>query len=234
MKGLENPSIAIVDVDSGVPIDEIQKVAAALQRQVREHFAPAWGIGDLAIVHGVLSVAPRNVGPDEWRLELRKVPTIDGALGYHDETADGMPLLYVFPELCAQDGTTWSSCASHEILEALADPYLRRLVQLNDGRIAALEACDQVEALSYEIDGVQVSNFNTPANFEPPKNLAGVTFDYLGKQTAPFQVLDGGYAQVLDPTRGWVQLGTSRSYRRRVAELGLSRGVRRASPVIAA
>jgi len=228
VKGLENPSIAIVDVDCGIPLGDIQEIAAALQRQVREDFAPWWGAGELAVVHGVtISVA------GEWRLELRKVPTIEGALGYHDETEDGCPILYVFPELCLEDGSEWSSCASHEILEALADPYLRRLVQLDDGRIAALEACDQVEADTYKIDGVTVSNFNLPTNFEPPKDLEGVTFDYLGLQTKPFEVRPGGYAQVYDAIKGWTQLGEQRSYRRRVAELGLSRGVRRSSPAIA-
>lgn len=216
------PRITIVDIDSGVPLAEIQRTAAALQHQVREHFSPEWGIGAEAIVTGAVSSAP-----GEWRMELRKVPTLDGALGYHDETDDGQPILYVFPEACSGDGSAWSSCASHEALEALADPWLRRLVQLSDGHIAALEVCDQVESDSYLIDGIQVSNFNTPENFEPPKNLTGVKFDYLGLQTKPFEIRPGGYAQVL--VNGvWKQLGEKLAYRRVVSDLGLvSRGSRR-------
>jgi hypothetical protein len=216
---LDNPTIVIIDVDSGTSLADRQKVAAALTKQVQQHFAPAWGV--TATVVGADSS-----GPGQWRLELRKVPTIDGALGYHDRQADGTPILYVFPELCATDNTPWSSCASHEVLEALADPLLRRCVQLPDGRIAAMEVCDQVESLTYVIDGVVVSDFNLPANFEPE---AGKTeqYDYLGKQTTPFQVLDGGYAQVYDSSKGWSQLGAMRAYRAKVAELGLSRGKRR-------
>jgi len=216
------PSIVIVDIDAGIDPAEVARTAAALTRQVLEHFAPAWGV--LAAVRAATASAPARAG--EWRLELRKVPTIDGALGYHDEQPDGTPILYVFPELCAQDGDAWSSCASHEILEALADPLLRRCVQLPDGRIAALEVCDQCEAQSYEIDGVAVSDFNLPSNFEP-SGAASETFDYLGLQKSAFEVLEGGYAQVYDPSKGWTQLGAQRSYRTKVRELGLGRGNRR-------
>ena len=76
------------------------------------------------------ATAEHPPAPTEWRLELRKVPTIDGALGFHDTTPTGNPILYVFPELCAQDGMTWSSCASHEIIEARADALLTWCSQL--------------------------------------------------------------------------------------------------------
>jgi len=41
-----------------------------------------------------------------------------------------------------------------------------------DGKIYALEVCDAVESdkLGYEIDGVMVSDFITPAWFEPTRD----------------------------------------------------------------
>ena len=219
------PSIVIVNIDCGISADEIAKVAAALTRQCIEHFSPAWGV----MAHVRAATAAASPGPGEWRLELRKTPTIDDALGYHDEQPDGTPILYVFPELCAQQGDAWSSCASHEILEALGDPYLHRCVQMDDGSIWDYEVCDRCEADSYDIDGVAVSNFNLPTCFEPPKNRSGVKYDYLGKSSKPNEVRPGGYAQKFDPVTGWKQVGTMRPYRQALADMGLGRATRRAA-----
>jgi hypothetical protein len=217
------PSIVLVDVDAHLPAAEVVRAAAALQRQVLEHFAPAWGV--MASVRAASAEHPAR--PEEWHVEFRAVPTLEGALGNHDESDDGVPRLYVFPALCIADGTTWTSCASHEILEALADPYLRRCVQADDGSIWDAEVCDRVEADTYLIDGVAVSNFSTPACFEPPKKRDGVAYDFLGLSTRPNEVRPGGYAQRFDPTHGWTQVGKLRSYRAKLHELGLSRGRRR-------
>jgi len=217
------PSIVIVDVDAHLDHAEVVRAAGALTRQCLEHFALAWGV--MASVRAASPNDPPR--PTEWRLELRTVPTMQDALGCHDETDDGIPILYVFPALCLSDGTTWTSCASHEILEALADPYGRRCVQADDGTVWDAEVADRCEADTYTIDGVTVSNFNLPACFEPPKNRTGVTYDYMGLSTRPNEVRPGGYAQKLDPAKGWVQIGTQRSYRAKLAELKLSRGAKR-------
>lgn len=89
--------------------------------------------------------------------------------------------------------------------------------------------CDRVEALSYLIDGVELSNFNTPECFEPPSTTSGVKYDYLGASNVPNQVLPGGYAQQFTLDKGWVQhqAGKLRPYRVHMLALGLSRGARR-------
>ena len=53
----------------------------------------------------------------------------------------------------------------------LADPWINWCAQGTDGKIYALEVCDAVESdkLGYEIDGVMVSDFITPAWFEPTR-----------------------------------------------------------------
>lgn len=219
-------SIVIVNVDTSVAPAEIIRAAAALQRQVLEHFYPVWGVD--ATVRAASPESPAR--DDEWRLELRRVPTIDGALGFHDTTDAGLPRLFDFPELDAQDGVPWTVTASHEILEALADPQLRRAAQDNDGVFWATEVCDPVERDTYEIDGVRVSNFQYPAWQEPPPKPSATTrYDHLGLCKGPWEVRDGGYAQKYDQAKGWVQVGEMRASRAVLGKLGLSRGARRSA-----
>jgi hypothetical protein len=49
-----------------------------------------------------------------------------------------------------------------------------------------------VEAPTYEVNGVSVSNFVTPSWFDP-QAPGGSQFDKLGKLSAPFSILPGGY-----------------------------------------
>lgn len=213
------PTIAIVDIDAGIPAAEVKAAAAALAKQVAYHYAPHWG-------NSANVVAAPASGVGQWRLELRKVPTVDGALGYHDRQSDGTPILYVFPELCKQSNVAWTSCASHEILEALADPLLRKCAQAPDGKIWSLEVCDACESESYDVDGVAVSDFCLPAFFEPEQGVVE-QYDYMKKITTPFQILPGGYGQTWDPSTGWNQVGAMRAYRAELMLLGLGRGARR-------
>ena len=221
------PSICIIEVDADpiVPLLERVRVAAALSRQVAEHFAPLWG------VTATVRVATPDAPPrdDEWRLELWRVPQPGGPFGYHDVTPAGVPRLIVFPELAS-----WSVCASHEVLEALADPYIRRCVQAPDGSIWALEVCDACEDETYVVDGVEVSDFCTPQWFEPPKAPTEQTrYSYAGRCLAPFHILPGGYGQVFDPKRGWQRRagGELLPHRTTIADLGVSRGGRRRDAV---
>lgn len=218
-------TIALVVVDAKVSQQEVEQVAAALTRQALEHFGPKYGV---LFTYRAASPA-KPAGPTEWQMQLHDQPTMDGALGYHDQTIHGLPLLHVFVGLCQQAGIPWSSCASHEGLEAAADPFLRRCVQDQaTGNIWALEVCDACEQGTYTIDGVSVSNFCTPEWFEPPSDTTGVKYDQMGQCTAAFQILDGGYGQTWDSTKGWTQQGAMKSaYRQKLAELEISRGSRR-------
>lgn len=217
-------AIAIVDVDVGIPRAELVRAASALQRQVLEHFFPCWGVS--ATVRAAAASGPAGV--DDWVLELRKTPTLEGALGVHQVTPTGRPLMLDFPLLDAQDGVSWTVTASHEILETLADPWLRRGVQDDDGTWWAVEICDAVEADTYDIDGVQVSNFCLPAWGEPPSSTSGARYDHLGLCRHPWEVREGGYAQRYEPgTRTWQQVGQMRPSRRALHGLGFGRAARR-------
>lgn len=203
---IQTPSICIVD-HTGQPHAALTAAAHALTRQAREHFGPVW--------NAAASVRVGVPTTGEWLLGLFVTADMPGALGYHDETPTGLPVLKVFPSLDAQDGVRWETTASHEVLEALADPYLRRATQDDRGRFWALEVGDPVEADSYEIDGVPVSNFVTPQWFEPPRDQTGVRFDHLGRLTAPFTMTAGGYMQWYDPKLGWQEVDAKhRAFRR--------------------
>lgn len=217
-------SIVIVDVDVGTPAAELSKAAAALQRQVLEHFFPSWGVS--ATVRAAATSGP--AGDADWVLELRRTPTLDGALGIHQVTRSGTPLMLDFPLLDAQDGVPWTVTASHEILETLADPWLRRGSQDDDGVWWASEVCDPVESDTYVIDGVAVSDFCLPAWSEPPMTRIGVRYDYLGLCRGPWEVRAGGYAQRYDPaSRTWHQIGQMRSAKSALHALGQGRAARR-------
>ena len=75
----------------------------------------------------------------------------------------------------------------------------------SDSRIYALEVCDAVEddRLGYKIDGVLVSDFITPAWFEPT-DADRLDFNrHLSKQ---LELARGGYISVFDPSSGWTQI----------------------------
>lgn len=197
------PQIVMVDFASGADGD-LHAIAAALQRQLQEHFAlaPPFGHGLGASVRVASSTT--DISPDEWMLGLFEHPDQPGALGYHDRTSTGLPLMKIFPKLDRQDGVPWSTTASHEAMETLLDPELSRAAQSPSGHFWALEACDFVENDSYTIDGISLSNFSLPAAFEPPPKTIGVRYDWMGLSRAPFEIRPGGYGQYWDG-RKWVQ-----------------------------
>lgn len=217
----------IVDVDCGLPLAERTAAAAALQRQLREDFYPAWGVGGDACVRAATPAAPAL--ENEIQCQLLAKATQDGALGFHDRTKTGQPIIYVFPLLCTSFGDSWTSCLSHELLECAADPFLGRCIQLANGEIWDEEICDRVEQDNYSIDKVLVSNFNYPSCFEPPTQTLGVRYDHLRLSTKPNEVRPGGYAQKFTPGKGWTQVGAMSPYRAVLAGLGLSRGARRSA-----
>ncbi len=215
--------VVLVDHTGAIPKADLVAAASALQRQVNEHFG-------LPAPHGWGCQVEVKLGgtPESWVLGLFASADQPGALGYHDKTKAGLPVMKVFPTLCAQEGISWTSCASHELLETLADPELCRAAQDHTGKFWAIEACDGVEQDSYLIDGVTVSNFALPTYFEPPKSK--VKYDYLGLCKHPLEVRPGGYNQWYDPNSGWQQVkhvdGKISAYRQTVQGRAVRRGSR--------
>src|SRR5882672_9316821 len=234
------PSICLVDftnakekakVGTAVPHghfspDELNKTSLALLKQLNRDVSPPppYGYGLTGFVHS--SQAPQ---PFEWVMGLFAHPDQPGALGYHDQTPQGLPLIKVFPFM---DSTIpWSSIASHEILECVVDPNLCKCAQSPvDGKFYAYEVADPCEQDLYEIDDVQVSDFVLPPYYETPKDMRNLKFDFLGLITKALDLRPGGYIQYYDSAKGWQQVvhGRQSAYR---AELQEGRGKRRRTGV---
>jgi len=196
--------MAIVDFGgTGVDPASLPPIAAALTKQAQQHFAipPPAGYGIAAAIRA--ASGPNDVHPDEWVIGLLAQADQPDALGYHDQTPSGQPLIKVFPILDRKDGGQLSVTISHEVCETLADPNGARAAQWSDGKFWAYEVSDAVESTSYSIDGVPVSNFCLPPFFEPVKSLQGLKLDWMGLCKRPLEILPGGYGQWFDPDKGW-------------------------------
>ena len=139
-----------------------------------------------------------------------------GALGYHAETPDGRPFARVFARdsiagLGGIDPATLTAVQpgavvlalvaqviSHEAVEAFADSHANEWADDGNGTAWAYELCDPVESDTYTIDvdgqTVTLSNWVTPAFFDPQATAPDSTFDYLGHLAAPLSIDVGGYA----------------------------------------
>jgi len=136
--------IQLVYRTARVPLTTIQQAAEAVQVQVRDHFAPAWGTGgDTAI-----SVVPPGTEPDPsaWWMLIADTPDVANALGCHDVTNEGLPLGKCFTTPTVDAGLPISGVISHEVMEALLDPLCNQWAyDDSSGSFFALEASDAVQ-----------------------------------------------------------------------------------------
>lgn len=213
-------SIAIVDVDCGIDRKRLYDWTEATQIFVTRDVsrAPPFGWGMNARIR--LAPSVEDLLPGEWLCGLYKSPDTPGALGYHDETLSGMPVIKCFPLLDTLD----NACVTitHEVVETMVDPLLSTASVGQDGVIRAREAADPVETTTYEIEvssgaKVKVTNFVLPAYFEPPFEYSKVPMDFLRLIRKPGEILDGGYQLTLKNGQ-WVtdRRGELSPYRQRV------------------
>jgi hypothetical protein len=190
--------IAILNQSTLISNSDAAAITEAIASQVRLDAAPLWDRAPAAVV---FYTDPHAVPPAAHGIAL--VDTIQdqpqGVLGFHTEDQGGKlwGVVAAKPELDSGAKPTsgdWSvsSVLSHEVLEMYIDPNCN--LWSNDGKGSAysFEVCDPVEAPTYDINGVSVSNFVTPSWFDP---LAAphAQFDKLGHLTKPFSILKGGY-----------------------------------------
>ena len=191
-------TIAIINQSTVLTDAQVAPMVAALQTQVSRDFAPIWGIDARLLFVGQGQRPPAGA----WQLVVLDDSDQAGALGYHEVQGD-LPYGLAFAKSDIQDGLQPSVTVSHELLEMLLDPWIFSVVLLdhgggtvfgNGGVMLAEEVCDAVEAdnYGYQIDGVLVSDFVTPAWFGSP----GTRFDFCGHCTKAYQLLPGGYIGV--------------------------------------
>ena len=181
--------IALVCETDSISPREFTRVAAALDKQVTRDFGPIWGVP--ATVDPVFSLDDTPVG--YWPIVLVEDTGEASGFGYHADHY-GQP----FALVALTD--SWSLSASHECLEMLADPFGDRMVpgphpKEGAGRVSYLvEVCDPPESheCSYTVNDVMVSDFITPAYYDPVK-ATGVRYSFTGAIPGPREVLEGGY-----------------------------------------
>jgi hypothetical protein len=223
--------IAILNQSSGVTgvtDADVATMTAAIATQIQVDVAPAWDRAPAtvtfynnasAVPAGAYGVAIVNTIQDQPQ----------GVLGYH---AEDWGLVATQPEFAngAQVLTgDWSvsSTLSHEVLEMFVDPNCNLWANNGQGSVYSLEVCDPVEAPTYTVNGVSVSNFVTPSWFDP---LAPATaqFDKLGQVTAPFTIAAGGYMTYAKAGNEQQQWGSKYPGWRKAMKSGpMARGQRR-------
>jgi hypothetical protein len=216
------PKITVINESTVVGDAAVQGYLQAFQQQWNNDLQPVWGVDTSSFVF-----APKGQQPEagSWWLVFLDDSDQAGALAYHDLTNDGMPISKVFVKTLQADNATVSVGATHELCEMAVDPWLNSAYQDPQGQFWAGEVCDPVESdqYGYEINGVLVTDFVTPAWFAY-KNAQG-PIDLKGHANAQFQVLTGGYVQVFDPQKGWQQITGSQAMHQRRATA--ARGSRR-------
>jgi hypothetical protein len=207
LTGMTNSISAIALVNqSSLAADDLVKYAAAQSKQIQQDLEPVWK--RFATIY--YAPDPSKIPAEDWIITIYDQPQTQqdqGALGYHTIDSNGRPYGKVFQQYSVQDGSTWTSVLSHEVLETLGDEWANEVVERgmpdNSLQLWPRELCDAVQGQSYEIDGVVLSNFVWPGYF-----IDGYTgkMDQLGLVTSPFQVTSGGYsALVLISADGGIQ-----------------------------
>ncbi len=204
------PTIAIANHSTVVTDAEVVSWMAAIQQQMNGRFLRYWNCS--ARLHfGAAS-------PTEWEGLILDDSDTAGALGYHDDSSPwGQPRLKVFAKTDQAYGLSPSITLSHEVCEAVVDPWISSAWQTSDTEFYAMEVCDpcEADALGYPIGGVMVSDFVLPAWFMPGSSGP---FTCVGSRiadgiqpgppaiTTPLGIAAGGYMSIFTSGKGWGQV----------------------------
>lgn len=197
--------IGVQNLSTLVTHQDVYNMVLLVNRQARDHFAPAWGILPPAVHY-----LPGGAQGEHYDAIIGVLDSADqaGVLGWHSEGPDADVYGRVFAQpVLANGGNALTnhlsvcSVLSHEVLETLGDPACDAWRQRADGTLIAQEVGDPVEGDSYEVTievlpggpsvTGTVSDFVLPSWFDP--NAAPGATDYMGLVTAPFQVRPTGY-----------------------------------------
>jgi hypothetical protein len=195
-------------VGLGVPF---AKLTAALQTCYDRYFVPVWGY----------PVTLYNTGaakPSDWQLIYFDTADQAGDLGYRLLTKNGQPVSKIFVQTTLANNELVSVTACHELFEMAIDPVANLWAQAHDGTEYAYEMCDPVEEDTFDVDGVEMSNFLHPAWFEPFKHPAGTKYDHLGLLKAPYTMRKGGYMIVMKNGRVSQKYGSTAKAKRFASE----------------
>jgi hypothetical protein len=200
--------IGIQNLSTLVKGQDAYDMALLVNRQLRDHVAPAYGLLPPSVVY-----LPQGAAGVHYNAIIGILDDADqaGDLGWHTEGPDADVYGRVFARPVLANGgnaltADLSVCSvlSHECCETLGDRTCADWAQAASGQLTAYELCDPVESDSYRMtitagSGEQVtgtvSDFVLPSWFD--SNAAPGPTDYMGLVTAPFQVRPTGYVIVM-------------------------------------
>ena len=224
-------TIAILNASTLVSNDQAQAMAEAVNEQANGDFALEWQRKPVSVTFCADPSAVPS-GADVITLVDTAEDVPAGVLGYHTEDDKGQwGIVAAKPELDAGKQVLtgdWavSSVLSHEVLELLGDPSCSFWGAAGSA-MYCLEVCDPVEAPTYEVNGVSVSNFVLPAWFDPHAP-EGSRYDQLGLLQAPFSILSGGYVIYVQAGKEQQRFGAAfPEWRRETKKAATSRTRRR-------
>jgi hypothetical protein len=237
-------NIVIVNHSNSINDADLLKATRALGRQLKEDFTPLW---DTAVSLRAISACGSATSPDGkpvdpsigssdaiiYLAETKDDPNgVQDALGYHDANFKGVPYGFVFTDLAAQIGESWTVTLSHELLELAADPEVNLLVATahptkpDQIALRSFEICDPVQGDIYDIDGIAVSDFVTPLYFASTESPPTTPVDFCGTGIQQFGVNPQGYYAYYDiAAGGWENVYAGRAQARAAVrdKMGMTR-----------
>jgi hypothetical protein len=206
--------ISVINHTGGEISDgKVHEALRIVNRQIKFDFEPYWSLGAMLRLEGKSTTKPETIELRDMRgdavLYLWNGSDVDNAVGYHEANNRGIPFGFVFTKLAKELGESWTVTLSHEALELIADPEVNLLVQgphpSQPGKYVFYwyEMCDAVQAETYKIEGVEVSNFLLPLYFTGGDESGGRN-DFLGqshrgKTLVSFGLNPGGYVGYFNP-----------------------------------
>lgn len=223
------PTIHVVN-DSRLPDRDVTRMVAACHTQMRRDVAPAHWLAPSPVV-------ARDNPPADGRVITITDRLTESALGWHTEAAGDRVLGVVGVEEVEEAGggvltgdLSVSSVLSHEVAEMMVNAHVSGWCDTGSGYLVAREVADPVQAHSYEIKGVAVSNFVNHDYFSPI-HVEGDRYDHLGVLSEPFSLAPGGYYLRLaggqvTPVHAERRSGPHEAYRRVKTRHSLARPAR--------
>jgi hypothetical protein len=208
--------ISVINHTKDIPDEEIHHALRAINRQIEFDFKPYWSLGATLRLEGRSCKRVNRETLSDMRgdaiIYIWDEEDVDEALGYHEKNHRGIPFCFVFSRLAKELKESWTVTLSHEAIELIGDPQVNLLVQGPHPETGKkvfhwFELCDAVQAETYMIDEVEVSNFVLPLYFTSGEERAGRN-DFLGRRSKDikplqsFKVKRGGYIGFFNPHAG--------------------------------
>jgi len=193
-------TVAVVNNSTNVTDTQIQSWIDAVKIQADRDISKWWTYS----VDFLQTAKGDKPARSDWYCGFFDTSDVANAAGWHDQGPFGEPLIKVFTVNSGEPSVTFS----HEIVESISDTNANTTVRGFDDQgkpcMYYRESADPVENNTYQINGIDVSDFITPQWFI--ENSKG-PWDFLNATNKPYQVLPGGYMQLsYDNGTTWTEI----------------------------